>query len=295
PPATPPTPRPPKPLAGRSRKLPCSPSPPIPPCALSATPTCAATREGSRQNRQSPDPFPPTPARTPSVAGFPDRSPQPALAPPATLRWLSPSPTRPPHLAAPPYGIHPSEHHRPGGPISGFWPGGELQEPHQCSIAFLEPCCLRGIRTNEDRALTAVVFSHSISPTLPHAKSHTIQSGLRPVAVLPSAFRGSPGPAKGPRRLRPFVSRLLAPHSSLLFEYQPTLLKVKPNLQVLEATKCRGQKGRNETTIASNPNSSRHLTKLRLSRSIMNLDFEWDDLKAAENVRHHGVSFAQAA
>jgi len=27
----------------------------------------------------------------------------------------------------------------------------------------------------------------------------------------------------------------------------------------------------------------------------MNLDFEWDDLKAAENVRHHGVSFAQAA
>src|SRR5208283_2461879 len=191
PPATPPTPRPPKPLAGRSRKLPCSPSPPIPPCALSATPTCAATREGSRQNRQSPDPFPPTPARTPSVAGFPDRSPQPALAPPATLRWLSPSPTRPPHLAAPPYGIHPSEHHRPGWPTCGFWPGGELLEPHQCSIAFLEPCCFRGIRTNEDRALTAVVFSHSISPTLPHAKSHTIQSGLRPVAVLPSAFRSA--------------------------------------------------------------------------------------------------------
>jgi len=41
--------------------------------------------------------------------------------------------------------------------------------------------------------------------------------------------------------------------------------------------------------------SSRHLTKLLLSRSIINLDFEWDDLKAAENVRHHGVSFAQAA
>ena len=64
---------------------------------------------------------------------------------------------------------------------------------------------------------------------------------------------------------------------------------------MLEATKCRGQKGRNETTLASNHNSSRHLTKLRLSRSIINLDFEWDDLKAAENVRHHGVSFAQAA
>lgn len=27
----------------------------------------------------------------------------------------------------------------------------------------------------------------------------------------------------------------------------------------------------------------------------MNLDFEWDDVKAAENVRNHGVSFAQAA
>jgi len=27
----------------------------------------------------------------------------------------------------------------------------------------------------------------------------------------------------------------------------------------------------------------------------MDLDFEWDDVKAAENVRHHRVSFAQAA
>jgi hypothetical protein len=27
----------------------------------------------------------------------------------------------------------------------------------------------------------------------------------------------------------------------------------------------------------------------------MNLDFEWDDIKVAENVRNHGVSFAQAA
>ena len=27
----------------------------------------------------------------------------------------------------------------------------------------------------------------------------------------------------------------------------------------------------------------------------MNLEFEWDDTKAAENVRNHGVSFAQAA
>jgi len=27
----------------------------------------------------------------------------------------------------------------------------------------------------------------------------------------------------------------------------------------------------------------------------MKLEFEWDDTKAAENVRNHGVSFAQAA
>jgi len=40
---------------------------------------------------------------------------------------------------------------------------------------------------------------------------------------------------------------------------------------------------------------SRWLTKLLVARSILNLDFEWDDTKAAENVRNHGVSFAQAA
>jgi uncharacterized DUF497 family protein len=27
----------------------------------------------------------------------------------------------------------------------------------------------------------------------------------------------------------------------------------------------------------------------------MNLDFEWDDIKAAENIRNHGVNFAHAA
>jgi len=37
------------------------------------------------------------------------------------------------------------------------------------------------------------------------------------------------------------------------------------------------------------------LTGLLLPRSIISLDFEWDDIKAAENVRNHGVSFAQAA
>ncbi|MGO8816254.1 MAG: BrnT family toxin [Terriglobia bacterium] len=37
------------------------------------------------------------------------------------------------------------------------------------------------------------------------------------------------------------------------------------------------------------------MTKLLAARSIINLDFEWDDIKAAENVRSHGVSFAHAA
>jgi uncharacterized DUF497 family protein len=40
---------------------------------------------------------------------------------------------------------------------------------------------------------------------------------------------------------------------------------------------------------------SSHLTKLLAARSILDLDFEWDDTKAADNVRNHGVSFAQAA
>ena len=37
------------------------------------------------------------------------------------------------------------------------------------------------------------------------------------------------------------------------------------------------------------------MTGLLAARSIIDLDFEWDDFKAAENVRNHGVSFAQAA
>jgi uncharacterized protein len=36
------------------------------------------------------------------------------------------------------------------------------------------------------------------------------------------------------------------------------------------------------------------LTALLVARSIINLDFDWDDIKAAENVRNHGLSFAQA-
>ena len=36
--------------------------------------------------------------------------------------------------------LHLSEHESPGWPIRGFSPRGVLPEPHQCSIAFLEPC-----------------------------------------------------------------------------------------------------------------------------------------------------------
>jgi hypothetical protein len=38
---------------------------------------------------------------------------------------------------------------------TGFWSGGELREPRQCSIAFPEPCFQKGIRTNGVRALAA--------------------------------------------------------------------------------------------------------------------------------------------
>ena len=48
-------------------------------------------------------------------------------------------------------------------PIQGFCPRGVLQEPHQCSIAFLEPCCKSGIRTDVKRALAAVAFLRSIN------------------------------------------------------------------------------------------------------------------------------------
>jgi uncharacterized DUF497 family protein len=50
-----------------------------------------------------------------------------------------------------------------------------------------------------------------------------------------------------------------------------------------------------DARASSKREGSTVLTKLLLSPSITNLDFEWDDIKAAENVRNHGVSFAQAA
>src|ERR1022692_1335674 len=106
----------------------------------------------------------PASAHTPNASCFPDRSP---------LRWVEPlGVIRLPHGC--PFGwfFHdfltscypPSEHDSPGRPTLGFWSSarGELQEPRQCSIAFPEPCCLWGIRTNGKRALAAALFSRSI-------------------------------------------------------------------------------------------------------------------------------------
>jgi len=68
-----------------------------------------------------------------------------------------------------------SEPECPGWQIRGFWPRGELQEPRQCSIAVLEPCFLSGIRSNEGRAVTALMFTRSLSRSI--RASQPIQSG----------------------------------------------------------------------------------------------------------------------
>src|ERR1700689_1630739 len=57
----------------------------------------------------------------------------------------------------------------------GFWAGGELPQPRQCSIAALEPCCSWGISTNVERTLTAIAFSRSILPALT-PESQIVQS-----------------------------------------------------------------------------------------------------------------------
>ena len=43
-----------------------------------------------------------------------------------------------------------------------FWPRGELSKPRQCSIAFLEPCCSSGMRTNAERVVAAVALLGTI-------------------------------------------------------------------------------------------------------------------------------------
>src|ERR1035438_8600331 len=66
---------------------------------------------------------------------------------------------------------------RSGSLSEQYWSRGELREPRQCSIAFLEPCCLWGMRTNEKRALAAIVFSRSILPR--EALSHGLFNPAR--------------------------------------------------------------------------------------------------------------------
>src|SRR5215469_6797624 len=59
--------------------------------------------------------------------------------------------------------------------FSGFWPRGELCKPHQCSIAFLEPCSTSGRRTNVDRVVAAVVLFRTILLTSPKVTDYSIQ------------------------------------------------------------------------------------------------------------------------
>ena len=56
------------------------------------------------------------------------------------------------------------------------------------------------------------------------------------------------------------ASWLLAPRPSLVTRISTYAMKVKRNLQMLEATKCGDRKGRNETTLASNHISSGSVT-----------------------------------
>jgi hypothetical protein len=63
-----------------------------------------------------------------------------------------------------------------------FWPSGELSKPRQCSIAFLEPCCSSGMRTNEDRVVAAVVLPGTIPLASPKVTDYSIRS--QPVAGL---------------------------------------------------------------------------------------------------------------
>ena len=70
--------------------------------------------------------------------------------------------------------------------IRGFCPRGVLLKPHQCSIAFLEPCSKRDIRTNGKRALAAVAFIGSITRGRPQVTGYSIRGG--PVAKLVTAI-----------------------------------------------------------------------------------------------------------
>jgi hypothetical protein len=72
-------------------------------------------------------------------------------------------------------------------------------KPHQCSIAFLEPCSIWGIRTNVKRALAAVAFIRSITRVSLQVTGYSIRG--RPVAKLDKdtpnrrPVEGKPSPA----------------------------------------------------------------------------------------------------
>jgi hypothetical protein len=67
--------------------------------------------------------------------------------------------------------------------VRRFRPRGVLlQEPRQCSIAFPEPCWPCGIRTNEQRALTAAVLSCTLTPA--GTESHRVFNPAPPEAEL---------------------------------------------------------------------------------------------------------------
>src|ERR1022692_3827049 len=72
-----------------------------------------------------------------------------------------------------------SEYMQPGAARFGFWSGGVLREPRQCSFAFPEPCLSWGIRTIVERALTAAWFSRSLLPatTACHRLVHSGHAG----------------------------------------------------------------------------------------------------------------------
>jgi hypothetical protein len=82
----------------------------------------------------------------------------------------------------------------------GFWSRGELRKPHQCSIAFLEPCWSRGIRSNEKRALAA----NALYKTIPvaTAESHMLFNPVQPEPLLECDFVAGATPSGRSQKTR---------------------------------------------------------------------------------------------
>jgi hypothetical protein len=77
---------------------------------------------------------------------------------------------------------HLSEHARPGWPCVDSDLGENFGKPRQCTIAFLEPCCFCGIRTNGNRVLTAVALACTIALASPKVTDYSIR--FKPEARL---------------------------------------------------------------------------------------------------------------